>query len=348
MRKLRKLIFIFSLFFTATIATIFLGAYIVYGMLFSHGRAFDDDIYLGLTTYEDIKNKYAKEEYEFSSRENKLKGYFYKANETDKLIIFSHGIYDYAEALLPQQKFFLDNGYNVFSYDSSGCGNSSGNVASFSESLINLKSALDFLDETPKFKNYKKVLFGFSWGGYASVSVLNFTLNNVYATASLSGYNDAKHLILDKGHDMASVFADIGYPVINMIQKNSAKEYLDYTAISGINNSNIPVFLIQSKSDKTITYRDSIINAYKSSNLNKNVKIYLEEKYDDEAVNRHLYLQFSDSALKYQIETKNKLKKIKDKNEKKAFYQTIDKKLYNELNMPLFESILEFYNDSLN
>ena len=347
MRKLRKLIFIFSLFFTATIASIFLGAYIVYGMLFSRGRAFDDDIYLGLTTYEDIKEIYPKEECEFSSRDNKLKGYFYKANETDKLIIFSHGIYDYAEALLPQQKFFLDNGYNIFSYDSSGCGNSTGKVASFSESLINLKSALEYLDESPIFRNYKKVLFGFSWGGYASISILNFKLNNVYATASLSGYNDAKHLILDKGHDMASVFADTGFPVINMIQKHSAKEYLDYTAISGINSSDIPVYLIQSKSDKTVTYRDSIINAYLNSNLNKNVKTYLEEKYDDEAINRHLYLQFSDRALRYQIETKDKLNNIKDKNEKKAFYQTIDKKLYNELNLELFESILEFYNDSL-
>ena len=344
---LRKLIFIISIIFTGIITINFLGGTIVYGILFSTGRNTDDNNYLGLITYSDIKDMYTKEELTFSSGSNKLQGYFYKANDIDKLIVFSHGIYDYAESLLPQQKYFLDHGYNVFSYDSSGCGKSEGNVASFSESLINLKSALEYLDETPKFKNYKKLLFGFSWGGYASASILNFKLNNVYASVSLSGYNDAKHLIINKGKDMVSFIADMGAPVINMLQNNRAKGYLDYTAISGINNSNIPVYLIHSKCDKTVSYRDSIINAYLSNNTSKNVKTYLEEKYDNEAINRHLYLQFSDKAIKYQMEIKNKLKNIKNETEKKAFYQTIDKKLYNELNDELFKSILDFYNASL-
>ena len=315
-------------------------------MIFSTGRDSKNAQYIGLITYSEIKEDYPRSEFDFYSENNKLHGYYFTKNDTDKLVIFSHGIYDYADSLLVQQKYFLDHGYNVLSYDGSGCGKSEGKTNGFSQSLIDLSSLLDYVYSNEKLKNSKLYLFGFSWGGYAVTSVLNIHTKNIISVASLSGYNNAESLIYNKGYDMLGPVASIGSSALEIMQKIRFNNYLKYTAIDGIINSRINTFIAHSKNDKTVNYKDSISYAYSLLDEKENIKSVTNEIFDNKANNLHLYLQYTYESTMYQMDVKEKYNKLKNEDEKKAFCDTIDKKLFNELNLNLFDMILDFYNYS--
>ena len=67
-----------------------------------------------------------RQEVEFPSGDLNLKGWIYGAENTDRLLVFAHGISSGHEAYVNQLLWFADHGWCVFAYDAAGSGDSPG------------------------------------------------------------------------------------------------------------------------------------------------------------------------------------------------------------------------------
>jgi predicted alpha/beta-fold hydrolase len=315
------------------------GAIVAYNTIFSRYNRPDYNITPGLINYEEISETYNRTEVSFKSNNETLQGYYYKNDEAKALVVMSHGANDGADSLLSSSLYFLNNGYSVFSYDNTGCFSSTGRVNGFSQSLIDLENALYFLNEDTNYKNYKKLLFGYSLGGYASTAIFNLDVKNVYGSVSISGFNDASNLIFNKGKSYVGPLAYLGKPIINTIQSKRFKEYNNYTALSGINKVDTPIYLIHGLNDTTIRYKNDSISILKDDIINKNVLYHIEENKD------HVSILYSDEANEYRNEIDTNLSKIKKYDEKAEFVKNVDDYKYSKLNMKLYQSIISFYDN---
>lgn len=333
----RILLIILIIFIILPLAVSPFAGGIMYLFSFNYVNRPDYSITPGLVCYEEVQNDISRQVMTYSSKDNELTGYFYQNENIDDLIVVSHGMNDGADSLLSVCKYFYDNGYSVFTYDNSGCFDSKGNVNGYCQPLIDLKYTLDYLNTHELLKNSKKYLFGFSAGGFASSSVLSFNQKNIIASVSISAFNDASSLLIDKGKSYVGPIVYTGKWLVDIIQKNKFGEYLNYTAIDGINNANIPVLVAHGKEDKTIRYDvDSIICKEKQITNDNYVSYSIDSA-------THTSILYSKEAIAYQKEVNDTLKKIKNKEEKQIYVNQVDDYKYSQLNNTLFESILSFY-----
>lgn len=312
------------------------GAPIVYNILFDRYESENQLVEPGVLST-DLANLTDYQEIEFKSNGQKLYGRYFKNNTATKTILVSHGIHSTSNSLLNVVKYFYDNNYSVFSYDNAGCGKSSGRVNGFTSSLVDMKNALDYLDT---IDNNDKILFGFSWGGFASAAILNYDLPSVKGIISISGYNDSSKIIVNKGVDYVGPLVLFGKIPVEAIQKSRYGSLVNYTCVNGLNKSlDTKAFIAHAKNDDTIRLnRDSI---YKNSSKikNTNVTYYLAENRG------HSDILYSDDAIEYQKLIDEKLKKFKNRTQKMEYLANeCNASKYSELNENLFNNILAFTN----
>lgn len=317
------------------------GVNIAYNSTFSRYNRPDYNITPGLINYQSIKDIYSREEISFKSNEETLKGYYYSIDNSKALIIMSHGLKDGADSLLSSTIYFLNNGYNVFTYDNTGCFDSTGKANGFSQSLVDLKNALFFLNNNDKFNKQRFLLFGYSWGAYATASIFNFDVENIYGSVSISGYNDAKNLFFNKGKTYVGILAYLGKNLIENIQYKKFDKIVNYTAVNGINNTTTPVFVIHGKEDNEIKYNTDSIISLKDNIINSNVIFSLENNKD------HISILYSKESYEYQNIVNKQLKSIKKYDKKTVFLKTVDNYKYSEIDNSLYERINNFYNDCI-
>ena len=342
MKKTIKKILLILLFIVVILTVLSpLSGGIMYAFSFPKVSRPDYTITPGLVNYEEIKHILPRKEIKYESNKATLNGYYYENKNSDYMIVVSHGMQDGADSLLAVCKFFYDSGYNVFSYDNSGCFDSTGKVQGFTQPLIDLKYTLDFLNENESFKNYKKFLFGFSAGGFAAASVLSFNPENVLGCVSVSAFNDASTLLVDKGKSYVGPLVYAGKPLVDIIQKNKFKDYLSYDAVKAINSTNTPSLVIHGKDDSTIRYDAESILAKKELITNPNFDYYLIEKTG------HTSVLYRNDAILYQQEVNNKIKSIKNKQQNIEYVNSIDDYAYSHLNETLFNKIIQFYKNCI-
>ena len=305
---------------------------VVYESLFNRYEIPDYDITPGLVSYEEVKNDYPREEIDYFSNNVRLKGYYYHQNDSDKLVVFSHGINDGGDSLLVLHMYFLDKGYNVFSFDNSGCFKSDGKAKGFTEAFVDLDHTLSFMENDNRFKDYKKLLVGFSCGAFAVSAIGNLNHKNIIGTIAICGFNDSKTIIQQKGIEYTGALAYFGIPVLNEIERSKFGSYLDYTAVSGINKSNVPTLIAQAKMDKVVRFDVDSIICKKDEITNPNVLYYVGED------NEHNDILYSYEAIKYQHEVKANLRSFDYKN-KVMYNKYVDDELYSELNKEFTKKI---------
>ena len=71
------------------------------------------------------------------------------------------------------------------------------------------------------------------------------------------------------------------------------KNYYGYTAVGGINNTNLPIMIVHSKDDKIINYDKESIISKSDLITNKNVE------YLSESGKNHLDIIYSNDAIEY-------------------------------------------------
>ena len=342
MKKLKKILLSTLIFLiTLSIVSIPFAGGIIYAFNFQKISRPDYAITPGLVNYEEIKNVLPRKEIKYSSNNATLNGYFYENDSIDNLIIVSHGINDGADSLLFVCKYFYDLGYSVFSYDNSGSFDSTGKNEGFTQPLIDLKYTIDFLNSSEPFKDSKKLLFGFSAGGFATSAVLSFNQPNIVASVSVSAFNDSSSLLIEKGKSYVGPIVYAGKWLVDIIQNKKFGNYLNYTSIDGINSSNKPVFVVHGTNDKTIRIDVDSIVAKENEITNPNFKSYIENGAT------HTSILYSNEAVLYQNEVNAILKKINNKNKKVTYVSTVDDYKYSEINSDLFNKINEFYKNHL-
>ncbi len=262
MKKKPKIIMIVSLSLASAIVTYFslgiIATYVVNEKLINvRGADINQletsDYYQIQYTRKDYLLMQDREEIDFKCGKTNLKGYLYTVDNPVGVVIAAHGVTTYADGNHAQyHNFFLEHNWDVFSFDMTGCGRSSGKgMKTLHESRYCVSNAIKTVQNMDLTKDLPICLFGHSWGAYGVVSATE-KHPDVKAVASFSGYNSAaeimygfaenyasKAVVLTKPAFETAVFilqgTDAFYEATSAIKKNKDTNYIviqgdiDYT-----------------------------------------------------------------------------------------------------------------------
>lgn len=201
-----------------------------------------------------------------------LKGWYFEVKGSRKTIILAHGYaknrLQFGEETIHIIKSFLDEGYNVLTFDFRNCGESEGNITT-----VGLKEKDDLLGAVEYAKNKgseKIVLMGFSMG--ASTSILVAAENkDVDAVIADSPFSDLTHY-LEENINVWSKLPSIPFNqttllAIKMLTGIDTKKVSPQKVITLV--SPTPVLLIHSKDDNKIPYTNSqsLLEGYYKANV---------------------------------------------------------------------------------
>ena len=303
--------------------------------------------YSSVFQFKDVAKEYPQELIKFSSGANMLQGYLFGKENTKGLVVVVHGLGGGAEGYLAEILYFVNQGYQVFAYDNTGYHLSEGkNSVGLPQAVEDLEAALAFIEREERLKHLPVYLFGHSWGGYAVGAVLNFN-QNVKAVASVSGFNCPSKMVIEWGKRLIGNWAVMAIPFMMLHQRLSFGKKLDITAVDGINKAGIPVLLVHGSKDPTVRIDGAATISCKAEITNSKVEYLL---WEEEGQNGHLEVLYSVEASEYgkQIGTEFEqlLKKTKNKlteEDKKEFFDTVDKVKSSVTNEALMQRIVEFY-----
>lgn len=272
--------FLFFLCVSITLAGCITGPVITHEIIYDRF----DDKNLDISWVEE----YPRKEVRFLSGENILQGFIYGKENNKGLIVFSIGFHSSADHYGRIIGYLIDEGWRVFTYNGTGVAGSEGrSMRGVSQTVIDLKSAMHYVENTNDFNDLPVILMGFSMGGYAVCAFLNFDYN-VDAVVTICAFNSVKEMIKFQGTNYLGIFY---YPIyliyppiysqtflqIWLLQKIRFGELANLTAVDGINNTQIPVLIMADSNDDLFPPDKIGIYAYKESITNPHVEyIYLE------------------------------------------------------------------------
>lgn len=191
-----------------------------------------------------------------NSRGLNLVGNLYSV-DSDLIIIFSHGWISNKDSKgrFPLLAKALNNcGYDILTFDFSGCGESDNDICTTEKRIDDLKSAIKFI----KSKGYKKIaLYGHSFGSYISLLSYNKDISAIALSGALTdsmNYNWEEYLDENQLNDLNNK----GYFIenVNEIQRKSVvvdnSMLLDFQSINQeklLKNITCPVIIIHGDND---------------------------------------------------------------------------------------------------
>ncbi len=313
---------------------------------FNRQEARDDVTRTTMYTADDF-DKYEKQKIRFLSGRNMLKGYIWGDKSSKKLVVISHGWGELSNYYYPVMDYFVSRGYRVLTYDNTGTGESEGfGTKGLSQSAIDLDNALSFIERDGELRKMPVYLFGHSWGGHAVTSVLNFGHKNVRAVASVAGYNSNGGAMLEWMQRRLNMgaFAYSLFPFAAFWSLLDAGENYYATGVSGINNANLPVLVVQGGNDDTVL-EDSIYS-HRKEITNDSVEYYYIEKgtHTDVIESNEASTRTYRELIDYEYE---KLSKKYDGNipedVEAKFINSVNKQKYNEVNNNTMSKVFEFF-----
>lgn len=319
----------------------------LYHTIFKRLERPDYDIYPGLYEYKKVENVLPRTTFSFISNGNKLSAYYYEAKKNrDRLVILVHGFHSGSDDYLPITMYLTSNGYNVFTYDGCGTYESEGkDLRGFSQGLVDLDNAINYVKRDRRFKKQKLFLLGHSCGGFAVNAVLNFHPKDVSAVASIAAVYNCYKLILQKGDYYAGEYASSGFPkdFLDDYQEKIFGKYVRYDALMGVNNVKIPIFIAHGTSDETIDFKEQSLISHKEEMTNPNVT-YMVTKHNQGGHNSIWHSIRSNDYQKKVDHDIKKMKKSKMTHDEIANYvKGVDHYLYSEINFELFDKILSIF-----
>lgn len=307
--------------------------------------------YTAYVRYSDVEEKYDRELLSFPSGKHQLQGYLYGADNTKGLVVISHGMGGMAESYTAETVYFVDHGYQVFTFDNTGCNRSEGATSvGVTQSVIDLDAALTFIEAQERFAGLPILLYGHSWGGYAVTAIHNFD-HDIAASVSVAGFNAPMEIVLEWSKDMMGGFAYVEYPYIYLYQMMFYGSKTNLSAVDGINSTDTPILLIHGEQDTTILYDGAATIAHRDEITNPNVEYKICDK---ELQNGHNNLFNSLDAIQYREELNEEYRPIYESYNGEipdeilqSFYGKIDKFRAFALDQEFMQDVLTFYEKSL-
>lgn len=346
--KTYMLIFVGFIFIFSVISLVIVMA--IYNGQFPRYERHDTTVTAGLR-YEDLESEYPRSLVRFKSGPNSLQGYVYGLNQEQGLVVVAHGIGGGADSYLPQITYFVDQGWRVFAYDSTGSFDSEGKTTKgFPQALVDLDAAMTYIDTQDEFEDLPVLLFGHSWGGYAVANLLHYD-HEIQGVATVSGANSPMEMILEEGRKMMGGFIDIQYPYLWLYQRILFGETASLNAVDAINGSDVPVLIVHGTEDEFVDYDGSSIISNLKRITNPNVRsISLSEP----GHSGHNSLFRSVAAVEYIDKINIEYRRLYDDHSenipydiKQDFYSKIDRDLAQDLDRSLMDEIHSFFMKSL-
>lgn len=306
---------------------------------------------------EDFQNL-SRKQYKFlSNKGDELVGYMYSKGTNQKgIVVIAHGFGDGGHnSYMNCANYFAENGYYVFAYDVTGCDESAGEVmGGVPRGLLDLRSAISFIEENKEFNNLPIVLFGHSWGGYAVSNVLNYN-PEVKGVISISGVDKSEYIFKAGGEKQIGKGIELLMPFINMYEESTYKDYAKTSAVEGFKNTDAKIMIVHSEDDDVVPMKYGY-DIYEKEF--KDDPRFTFIKFKDRGHN-HLYndityfKEFNKSfdewvkGLDYDYKDKENIDRfIEDK--KNYIDKNLDRKRWaDSLDKELFKKFLDFYNESI-
>lgn len=188
-----------------------------------------------------------------------------KNNDT---VILVHGLGGNRVAVYPQARIFLENGYNVLAYDQRSSGENMAEYNTFGYLESNdLKDYVDYIRETID-NDHSLGVWGNSFGGltagiYAGSDHANQNTDFVILDSAISNKKDMIAEQLDQQFGIPALRDYMLFIGDLFTRFRLGYSYDDANIINYIENTELPVLLIHSKSDQVAPY-DMAENIYKS------------------------------------------------------------------------------------
>ena len=332
-----------------------LGAKAAYDFFFKRYEKRDINTVYGEFDYSRVEKRLPRTTFFFPSGRLKLQGYLYSCHNAKGMVVVCHGMHAGADDYIPFIEYFVNNGYAVFTYDCQGTYASEGDsTVGMCTPLVNLDHALNYIKSDKQLSKYPLFLFGHSWGGYAATSVLSIH-KNIRGCAAVAPFNSGYTLFVEKGEQYTDFFSDIvkfDFPkdFLNAYQKLLFKDYTNYTAVDGINSTDIPVYIAHGNRDFVIGFNHQSVISHKDAIRSKNVTYYV----GTDAHSGHNTILHSLRAVAYQKKVEKDLKQLKKEydrdltqDELAEFCNGVDHALYSEVNEEMMQEILNMFNKAL-
>lgn len=349
-KKKRKVIIIFSI---VLIVLLFILPFGISIMIYEDNFGDRYETYEPMARSMDEFKELSSKRHTFASNKGQqLVGYtyYYEDQNPKGVVMIAHGLGGGGHnTYLDVADYFASNGYYVFAYDATGNDESEGDsVKGIPQGLIDLDYAIRFVLETEDFHNLPIMAFGHSWGAYSAGSVLNLH-PEIKSVVMVAGFNQSMDIIEEQGRSMAGDAIDVFLPYLSLYERIKFGKYSGYSSIDGFEHSTADVMIIYSTDDEMISDEKSYDVFY---NLYSNNSRFHFVKYENRG---HNYVYYSDVFRKYQDEINSKFEEyIKTLDgdltpEIKAAYlkENLDKKLLYDLDDGLMNTIVKFYDDSI-
>ncbi len=307
------------------------------GISIAHRQVFSRADYSGydsdrLLTYSDINGQvYPRETLKIKSGDNVLAGYLYGVDSQKGLIIVSPGHRDPNDVKLYEIMYFVDKGWMVLVYDYTGCYDSEGSsMIGYVQAPKDLDGVIHYVQSEARFDNLPILLFGHSLGAYASTAVLQYG-NGIAGVVAASGFDNPKEQWEYSIKRSTGVLGPLLEPYAGIFMNIKFGDQAHFSAIDGINSTDIPVLVI-SGTDDEFYGGASQIYIKKGIITNPNCKFILMDKPYH---NGHYDYFLTDKALAYQAHMNN------DETNK------VDKFLYFEHDKEVMDRINAFFESNI-
>ena len=236
---------------------------------------------LAMSYTSDDAEGYPRVPVSFPSGDHTLRGYLYGTENRQGLVIVVNGFHATQNGHLGEVFYFLDQGWSVLTYDTTGTGESDGtSVIGLEQFRRDLLAALDFVSETPETENLPLFLYGHSAGGYAVATVCDDP--RVSASVCISGFNSAQELMLHLGKKYAGPLAQVGYPYMCLYDHFLFGAEGLLTAEKQLQGAVHPVLVVHGASDDTVPLPVSIYGNCDSVENENVTTMLMEEEFRGE------------------------------------------------------------------
>ncbi len=307
--------------------------------------AIDDAINLN---YSEIDENIPYEKFTFMSGENTLTGYITGYENADKLLVIAPGFSDGAEDYTTIALSFVNLGYRVLSFDTTGSFESQGeDSVGFSQIVSDLDAVLRYANERADLKALPLFLFGHSRGGYAAAMMCMYN-HDIAAIATVGAVNSPMEITMEWSKNYVGNFAYTGYPTLYAYQSMVfGKDIMSTTCAEALDLKDTPALIIHCRNDETVSITGASIYAHKDEVENKNAEFML---YDKEQNSGHTTLLYTPEANHYRNQALSRYEMLKERfegnvpeAEESAFLKEIDPLKAKEPNEELVSIINEFY-----
>lgn len=194
--------------------------------------------------------------HQFASGDNMLTGYHYPGKTPENvhgLIVLVPGFQAGGDGYLWQISSLLEYGWAVFTFDVTGTFRSQGeDQIGFSQPVLDLEAALDYIRENQLFGCEELILMGHSQGGYAVCCALA-QQPDVAAVVSISGINSAMEGVMHMSSQTMGRVAYGNYGFLWLYQVMLFGEnVLSLKAADAISQSDVPVLVVHGTQDEQV------------------------------------------------------------------------------------------------